>query len=154
MNHYYHQQFGKTLVGILAGGAILCLLIMVILSSQASIALLLISALLLIGAIFFSSLTIAVNDTHLTWTFGPGLIKKQVPLESIHDIAATTTSPWEGWGIHLTRRGWLYSVSGNQAIIISLKTGKRFILGSDEPEKLAAILLERIPKGGKKFPDI
>ena len=154
MNHYYHQQFGRTLVAILGGAAILCLLVMVVLSTRASSVLLLVSALLLIGAIFFSSLTIAVDKTNLIWTFGPCLIKKQVPLPSIHDVAVTTTTPWEGWGIHLTRRGWLYSVSGSQAVVIRLKTGKCFLLGSDEPKKLAAILLEHIPKEKPSFPDL
>ncbi|MBN2428226.1 MAG: hypothetical protein JXK94_07820 [Deltaproteobacteria bacterium] len=153
MNYYYHQQFGKTLVSILGGGAIFCLLMMVMLSSQASITLLLVSALLLVGAILFSSLTIAVDGTHLRWSFGPGLIHNQVPLDTIVDVAVTTTSLLEGWGIHLTRRGWHYSVSGNQAVVIRLKTGKRFLLGSDEPEKLASILQEHIPEEKKSFPD-
>jgi len=154
MNHYYHQQFGKTLVSILGGGAMLCLLLMVMLSSQASITLLLVSALLLVGAILFSSLTISIDDTHLRWAFGPGLIRKQIPLETILDVGVTSTNLREGWGIHLTRRGWLYSVSGNQVVVIRLKSGKRFLLGSDEPEKLASILQERIPKEKTSFPEL
>jgi hypothetical protein len=144
MNHYYHQQFGKTLVSILGGGVIFCLLLMVLLTTQVNVTLLLISALLLVGAILFSSLTVAVDDQHLRWFFGPGLIRKQVPLDTILDVAVTTTSPGDGWGIHPTRRGWHYSVSGRRAVAIRLHTGKRFLLGSDEPEKLAAVLLEGI----------
>jgi hypothetical protein len=144
MIHYHHQQFGKTLVVALGTGAILCLMIMVMITSRANIFLLVVSALLLISAILFSSLTIIVDETHLSWKFGPGFIRKQVRLDKILEVEATTTTLQEGCGIHLTRRGWLYSVSGNQAVAIRLKTGKRFLLGTDDPEKLTLLLQERI----------
>jgi hypothetical protein len=144
MIQYHHQQFGKTLVIALGSGAIICLLVMTFVSSQANIFLLTVSALLLIAAILFSSLTVIVDETHLSWKFGPGFIRKQIPLDEILEAEATTTTIQEGCGIHLTRRGWLYSVSGKQAVAIRLKTGKRFLLGTDEPEKLTLILQERI----------
>ncbi len=39
-------------------------------------------------------------------------------------------------GIHLTPEGWLYNVSGFRAVAVRLKSGKRFLLGTDEPERL------------------
>jgi hypothetical protein len=145
MNQYHHQQFGKTLVVALCTGAVLCLLFMIMVSSRANIVLLLISTLLLIGAILFSSLTVIVDETHLRWKFGPGFLRKQIPLDEILLAEATTTTLQEGFGIHRTRRGWLYSVSGNQAVAIRLKTGKQFLLGSDEAEKLALVLQQKGP---------
>ena len=41
-----------------------------------------------------------------------------------------------GWGIHLTPRGGLYNVSGFRAVAVRLKGGKRFLLGTDEPERV------------------
>lgn len=46
----------------------------------------------------------------------------------------------EGLGIHLNRFGWLYNVSGIDAVAITLCNGKRFALGTDEPKKLCAQL--------------
>jgi hypothetical protein len=43
-------------------------------------------------------------------------------------------------GIHLSRFGWLYNVSGFDAVAIILKSGKRFALGTDEPDALLQAL--------------
>lgn len=87
------------------------------------------------SAVVFSSLTVRVENARLTWAFGPGVLRKEVPLATIARVDATTTFV-EGWGIHLTRRGWLYNVSGRGAVLVTLHGGKRFLLGTDEPDEL------------------
>jgi hypothetical protein len=42
-----------------------------------------------------------------------------------------------GWGIRITPRGWLYNVSGLDAVELALKNGKCVRIGSDEPHALA-----------------
>ena len=59
-----------------------------------------------------------------------------MPLAAIRTVEATRTRWWEGWGIHYTRRGWLYNVAGFAAVVITLHTGQRFLVGTDEPERL------------------
>ncbi len=39
---------------------------------------------------------------------------------------------WWGWGIHLTPRGWLYSVAGLDAVEIALHKGKTLRISSDD----------------------
>ena len=92
---------------------------------------------MMIAAFVFSSLTIAVRDGQLSWWFGPGLVKKTVPVSTIASVEVTTTSLINGWGIHLTGRGWLYNVAGRDAVLVTQRDGKRFLLGTDEPEFLA-----------------
>jgi hypothetical protein len=92
---------------------------------------------MLVSAFVFSSLTIAIRDGQLSWWFGPGVVKKTVPLSSIISAEPTTTSFINGWGIHLTSRGWLYNVAGRDAVLVTQRDGKRFLLGTDEPESLA-----------------
>ena len=92
---------------------------------------------MMIAAFVFSSLTIAVRDGQLSWWFGPGLVKKTVPVSTIASVEVTTTSLINGWGIHLTGRGWLYNVAGQDAVLVTQRDGKRFLLGTDEPEFLA-----------------
>ena len=91
----------------------------------------------------FHSLTIEIADGELRWWFGPGWIRKRVPLATVASAKVVRTSLLEGWGIHYSRFGWLYNVSGFDAVAVTLNNGKRFCLGSDEPETLAAELTRR-----------
>ncbi len=43
---------------------------------------------------------------------------------------------WYGWGIHLTPYRWLYNVSGLEAVAITLRNGRKFALGTDDPQDL------------------
>ena len=47
---------------------------------------------------------------------------------------------WYGWGIHLTPYGWLYNVSGWDAVAITLRNGRRVSLGTDQPNELCAAI--------------
>ena len=94
----------------------------------------------LLGAWLFHSLTIEIVEGELRWRFGPGLIRKRVPLDMITSAEPVRTNVIEGWGIHLSRFGWLYNVSGFDAVAIRMKNGQHFALGTDEPETLAAHL--------------
>jgi hypothetical protein len=96
---------------------------------------------MMLSAFAFSSLTIAVRDGQLSWWFGPGIVKKTVPLSTIVSAEPTTTSILNGWGIHLTGRGWLYNVAGRQAVLVIQQDGKRFLLGTDEPDGLAQVII-------------
>lgn len=88
----------------------------------------------------FHSLTIEVADGELRLRFGPGLIRKRIPLDQIVSAEPVRTNIIEGWGIHLSRFGWLYNVSGFDAVAVKLKNGQHFALGTDEPTVLAAKL--------------
>jgi hypothetical protein len=88
----------------------------------------------------FSSLTVEVGGGRLSWRFGPGWLKKQVPLGDIVAARPVQTSWTEGWGIHDTRFGWLYNIAGCEAVAFELRNGKRFAVGSDEPDRLLSAL--------------
>ena len=85
---------------------------------------------------FFRSMTIEISDAELTWYFGSGVPRKSIPLAEVVSAEAIRTNAWNGWGIHYTPRGWLYNVSGHDAVLITLRSGKRFCLGTDEPQEL------------------
>jgi hypothetical protein len=40
--------------------------------------------------------------------------------------------------------GWLYNVSGLRAVEVGLKSGRKYRVGTDEPERLEAALKQRI----------
>ncbi len=95
-----------------------------------------IESILLICAIIFSKLTIKVDEETLQVRFGIGLIHKKVLLPEIVGCEPIRIRWWYGWGIHLTPYGWLYNVSGLHAVAITLRDGRRFALGTDDPQGL------------------
>lgn len=116
----------------------------------ARITVLVAAAVMMLSSFALSSLTIAVRDGQLSWWFGPGIVKKTVPLSTIVSAEPTTTSIFNGWGIHLTGRGWLYNVAGRQAVLITQQDGKRFLLGTDEPDSLAQTIMTGARNGGRR----
>ena len=142
---YQHTQSGMAIRWAMLAGVALTLGLAFLLPSAGNarpaqgIALF-IAALLLAVMVVFGSLTISVADRHLSWSFGPGAFRKTVPLADIVEATPVRTTFIEGWGIHFTRRGWLYNVSGSEAVWIRLASGKQFVLGTDEPAELVAAI--------------
>ena len=98
---------------------------------------------LLATAWLFHSLTIEIADRELCWRFGPGLIQKSVSLNEIVSAEPVRTGP--SWGIHWSpRTGWLYNVSGFDAVLVTLRGGKKLAVGTDEPEALSTAIRQQI----------
>ena len=91
---------------------------------------------LLVCLVLFYKLRITIEDETLCASFGPGIIRKKVRLAEIVGCEPIRIRWWYGWGIHLTPRGWLYNVSGFDAVVIALRDGKKFALGTDDPNGL------------------
>jgi transcriptional regulator with XRE-family HTH domain len=87
-------------------------------------------------AITFSSMTIEVNESEISWYFGPGLFKKSLPLEEVGQCKKVKNPLWMGIGIHAYGTGWIYNVSGLLGVEIELKGGSFIRLGSDQPNYL------------------
>jgi hypothetical protein len=67
-----------------------------------------------------------------------------VQLADIASCAVVQNPWWYGWGIRLTPQGWLYNVAGRSAVEIRLKSGKRFRIGTDEPQQLCQALQQAL----------
>jgi hypothetical protein len=141
MNKYRHTQFGSAIV-VGCGAIGLALVLAAAFLPQVAVNLLVGAAALLLSTFIFSKLTIAIEDGGLQASFGPGLIRKKVKLADIASVRPIPVRWWHGWGIHLTSHGWLYNVSGWQAVEITLRDGRRFSLGTDEPEDLVKAIQE------------
>ena len=94
----------------------------------------------LLPLLSFCILTTEVTDDAFRFHFGFGLFGKRIARFDIASCRVVTNPWWYGWGIHLTPRGWLYNVSGREAVEIDLRNGRRLRVGSDEPEALCAAL--------------
>lgn len=86
--------------------------------------------------LLFYRLTVEVDDTELRFRFGIGLIRKRYPVADIIACRPVKNRVLYGWGIKLTPHGWLYNVSGLDAVEIEFGNGKKIRLGTDEPAQL------------------
>ena len=82
----------------------------------------------------FGSLTIEVHVEELCHYFGPGFWKKTYHLSEIQSVEQVRNSWLFGWGIRLTPHGWLYNVSGLDAVQVQLRSGRKFRIGTDDPQ--------------------
>jgi hypothetical protein len=94
---------------------------------------LVVSIILLVCLVLFYKLRITVEDETLCASFGPGIIRKRVRLSEIVRCEPIRIRWWYGWGIHLTPYGWLYNISGFDAVAITLRDDRKFALGTDDP---------------------
>jgi hypothetical protein len=94
-------------------------------------------ALTLFLLILMYKLTIEIKGGVLRFWFGPGLFWKTIPLEKIA-YCEPFKGVFGGWGFRYVFDGWLYNVSGFQAVTIVLKSGKKIHIGTDDLQLLMA----------------
>ena len=85
----------------------------------------------------FATLKTTIDDTVLDLRFSMGIVRKRFLLKDIKSCEIVKNPWYYGWGIHLTPDGWLYNVSGFDAVKINMKTGKSCLIGTDAPDELA-----------------
>jgi hypothetical protein len=132
VTRYEHKQIGHVIIWPLL--AIILIVSNGLIGHHAPS--LIVSIILLVCLVLFYRLKITIEDETLCASFGPGIIRKRVRLKEIVGCEPIRIRWWYGWGIHLTSCGWLYNVSGFDAVAITLRDGKRFALGTDDPHGL------------------
>lgn len=136
-----YTQFGTLSVSVLLPVLIFCI-VMIIITGFDEIApaliLLFVIVTLLVCLLIFYKLTIEIDDTHLSFSLGTGLIKKKYALRDIENCMPVKNSVVYGVGIRLIPNGWLYNVSGQYAVELTFKNKKSKIrIGTDKPEEVA-----------------
>jgi hypothetical protein len=134
---YRHTQVSHTAL-IILGGALAGILYSTAVTPRPG----LIAAAALVGfvLVLFSTLTVIVRDQTVEVFFGPGLIRRAIPLARIREVQAVRTPWYYGWGVRLIPHGWLWNVSGLGGVEMQFTDGARFRLGSDEPDRLVEVL--------------
>lgn len=132
---YRHVQAG-TLVRWSLGAAILFAALAMLGDPALPVVGLLVVGLLAVCLLLFHSLTTTVGLDAVVCAFGPGWIRRSVPLAAIR-AARTVRNPWwYGFGIRMTPHGWLWNVSGLSAVELELHDGSRLRIGTDQPDRL------------------
>jgi hypothetical protein len=138
--HYSHTQRGYLLSGSLVGAALIVMALSLRIGWNA--ANILVEIVLVAMAFLFYSMTVEISGDILFIRFGPGLIRKQIPLSGIRDVRIVRNPWYYGWGIHVTPQGWLYNVSGLAALEIELESGKCLRIGTDDPRGLQEAIVK------------
>jgi hypothetical protein len=71
--------------------------------------------------------------------------RRRIPLPEIRSAAPVDYDPiqeYGGYGIRSGPRGQAYIADGNRAVQIELQSGAKLLIGSQQPEKLAAKIME------------
>ncbi len=143
-NHmqYKHTQNGKLIKWVMSSFIALIFIIvgMNVWNSQAMAYSLLGVVPVVVLTWLFGSLTVEIDGEELRHYFGPGFWRKTYLLSDIETAMQVQNSWLFGWGIRLTPHGWLYNVSGLDAVEIQLRSGKKFRVGTDQSSELTSVL--------------
>lgn len=144
MSNYQHTQPGtliRVALGLAAVGCgVGCAAMMSAGYSQAAFVFGAVGAALALTLILFHSLTVTVSPGEIKVSFGIGLIRTCFRTDTIRSVRAVQNRWYYGWGIRMIPGGWLYNVSGFDAVEIQISERRCYRIGTDEP----AALLEAI----------
>lgn len=139
---YSHTQMGWVIIAIVLVAIVIIAFVLVFHEFQW---IPLITALaLVIALLLFASLTVAGYETYLEIRFGVGLIRKRFVFQDIQSCKKVKNSPVYGYGIRIFPAGWLYNVSGLDAVELHMKNGKKYRIGTDAPEEFMRFLQQKI----------
>jgi hypothetical protein len=140
---YTHRQIGWAIIIIFAAVILLNVGFIVVLAVRPDVernvvaaALIGLAVMLAVVEALFCTLTVKITSEKMMIFFGPGLIRRTIPLRNIASVSPVTNKWWYGLGIHLTPHGWLYNVSGLKAVEMRMWSGRTVRVGTDEPEAL------------------
>lgn len=106
-----------------------------------SLVLILLAVTFLICILIFYKMTIQINDTHVIFRMGIGLITREYELSQIKSCRPVRNSPFYGVGIRKIPGGWLFNVTGMEAVEISFKNKKQIVrIGTNKSEEISAII--------------
>ena len=112
-----------------------------VLAAAAGASVLLLTALNL----FFIRLDVEVRSDHVLVAFGPvNLVRKRIWFTEIEEVRGLTYRPlmeFGGWGIRFRPGRTAWTIRGNQAAAVKLKSGRRIYVGSEHPQRLAGAIM-------------
>jgi hypothetical protein len=147
MDSYKHTQFGKLIVLSLLFPIVV---IIGVGATQGWNPILSVTVVIFpfIGALC-CCLAVEVDAQAVRCRFGIGLISRTVPLDDIVGATKVRNKWYYGWGIRFVPGGWMFNVSGLDAVELQLKNGRCFRIGTDEPDALATAISHRLTHRGR-----
>jgi hypothetical protein len=88
----------------------------------------------------FSSMTVEIDAREVRWWFAPRIIRGRIDRKDVVSAQPVSSGWWRGWGIRYVQGGWLFNVSGLQAVELRLRNGRRVLIGTDRPKEMVRAL--------------
>jgi len=134
--HYRHTQVGYWMAGALVA------LAAIIAARMQSLTIFGVMCLVTtLASALFGTLTVIVDDTAVQVRFGPvALLRERIAVADVTHARAVRNSPLYGWGMRYIPHGRLWNVWGLDAVELQLAGGRRFRIGTDEPQALLQAL--------------
>jgi hypothetical protein len=146
---YNHTQKGILQPILLAVAAILLAVTCVVRESPPLIAVFLPAVICVFVALSLGTLTVRDDGDRLAVRFGPlPVFKKTIPYADMTGVERDRSTFLAGWGIHRTRKGWLWNIAGFDCVRIVVD-GRSTLIGTDDPDGLVAFLRSRLGTNGK-----
>jgi hypothetical protein len=134
MNPYKHTQIGYLLIIVFSVVILLIGNLVIDTDFNPGTVLLLVFMVLCLGT--FATLTVEVDDQSINLRFGIGLLRKHFLLQNVEASRPVKNPLYYAWGIHAIPGGWVFNVSGLQAIELQMKNGRRYRIGTDDAQSL------------------
>jgi len=153
---YQHTQIARLILAILGvgwfvdTGVLLFLLFASGLGLSSCIGPLIVAIILPVLMILHGTLTVTLNDEFLVVRFGPGLIHKRFALKDIESCRVVRNPWYYGFGIRRLRNGWLYNVSGLDAVELKTRDGKEHRIGTDVPDELQRAITQSLSQPAQR----
>jgi hypothetical protein len=139
---YRHRQLGTLALVGLGTGALLLILLAALtpLQNPERVIVAVVGVVLALAVLIFGWLTVTVSHEQIEVRFGPGLVRKRFRCGDVLQARPVRNSWYYGWGIRLTPHGWLFNVSGLDAVELLMRDGRTYRIGTDQPAELAAAI--------------
>lgn len=140
---YKHTQTGRLVLLVFVWFVLLAALVVWLADDEAGEATFVmgISALIVLSVVYwFNRLTVRVNGGEIHVSFGPGWPRRVFRSHEIVGIRQVRNKWYYGLGVRGIPGGWMFNVWGLDAVELDLASGKKFRIGTDEPEDLLAAL--------------
>jgi hypothetical protein len=135
---YEHTQFGTVIIIIILS-AISFSFWITLKTMPNPVASIVLTILIILLPLFYN-LTVEVNQNAIRCSLGIGLISKTIAIDEVEQ-AHYVRNPWYfGWGIRSIPDGWMFNVSGFDAVELTLKSDNKFRIGTDDPSGLLSAL--------------
>jgi hypothetical protein len=141
--HYHHTQVGWVIIGSIA--AAIGIVVPLVTVPGASHGGLMMAAFLALVGLLFSTLTVEVDPREVRIRFTGGLVRRRIALTELYSHRPVRNTWRHGWGIHMIPGGWIWNVSGFDAVELVLTDGRTLRVGTDEPEALSRALAAAAP---------
>jgi hypothetical protein len=149
---YEHTQPGTLIRLSIGGGAVALGILAIVLSATGAVEGAIICAVMAVVFVFllclFHSLAVRVSRDDVAIAFGIGVVRKSFIVDDIQSVSGVRNHWYNGWGIRKIRGGWLYNVSGWDAVQIDLTDGRKYRIGTDEPRELLMAIESAVASAG------